>query len=63
MTMEPFTAHAEGEQRRRVLRELIQAVLQNALDHKYKRKVLSDLIWKYTEADGKYKTRQQRICE
>lgn len=62
MPKQTYKAHPEGEQRRRVLRELIEAVLLVPLDDKYKRKVLNDLLWKYTEADGKYNTRHRSVA-
>ncbi len=60
--LESYKAHPEGEQRRRALRDLIEEVLLGPLDDEYKRKVLSDLLWKYTEADGKWNTRHRSVA-
>jgi hypothetical protein len=58
--MKPFQPHVQGDSRRRSVAALIRAVI--AIDDpsvlaKHKRDVLDCLLWKYTEADGKYNTR------
>jgi len=57
--LEPFAPHIYGEQRRACIRQVIGIVLDLPLDDEYKAKILRDLIWKYTEADGKHNVRHR----
>jgi hypothetical protein len=61
--MPTFKPHHLGETRRRSLAVLIELLLANKglpdVLEKHIRDLLDTALWKYTEADGKYKTRYQ----
>lgn len=63
--MKPFCPHPQADAKRRAIVHLIETVI--AVDGEaplpyYKRRLLDTLLWKYTEADGKYNTRHRSVA-
>jgi hypothetical protein len=62
--MMTFKPHPQTEERRQTITVLIKVVLlanqrPEILEKKYIRALLNTLLWKFTEVDGKFKTRYQ----
>jgi hypothetical protein len=63
--MKAYYPHPEADAKRKAIVQLIETVMaakgEAPLPY-YKRKLLDTLLWKYTEADGKYNTRHRSVA-